>query len=150
MKAVCSPRRVWWRAALVVLLAGSGAGVDAKMAVDLPTYNFGFVANDSQVLHDFVIRNTGDNTLEIRRVVSECEACLTANIEKMKIPPGGTSVLHCRLDLRSLSGRVSRTVSVDGDDSREGPLVLELRGEVVSAYRVSPPAIGLDLSQGQQ
>lgn len=135
---------------LLLLVTGVRVLASPQIAVDQPIYDFGSITNGSQILHDFVIRNTGDAELEISRVVSSCEACLRASLEKTKIPPGGSSVLHARLDLRLLNGTVSRAFSVYCNDPNNDPLVVGLTGVVVPFYQVTPLEIDLDLSQGQQ
>lgn len=133
---------------LFVMVTGIPAA--PQIVVEQPVYDFGSITNGSQVLHDFVIRNAGDVELEISRVVSGCDTCLRASLEKKKIPPSGASVLHARLDLRSLGGSVSRTVSIYCNDPQNAVLELGLTGIVVPVYQVIPAKIGLDMSQGQQ
>ncbi len=128
----------------------TGIAAAPQIVVEQPVYDFGSITNGSQVLHDFVIRNAGDAELEISRVVSSCVACLRASLEKTNIPPGGSSVLHARLDLRLLNGTVSRAISLYCNDPNNGSSVVGLTGVVVPVYQVTPPEIELDLSQGQQ
>jgi hypothetical protein len=117
--------------------------------VEQALWNFGPVTNLTELTHDFVIRNSGDAPLEIRRVLSSCNACLRAGVEKTKIPPGGTALLFSRLDLRRLSGGISRSILVDCNDPANPSVLLELNGWVVPAYQMVPADLSLDLSQGQ-
>jgi len=121
-----------------------------RMEIDQPLWNFGIVTNLAVLTHDFVIRNAGDVPLEISSVVSSCNACLRAGVEQTKIPPGGTTVLHSQLDLRLLSGDITRAIMIDCNDPQSPSSVLELAGVAVPAYQVVPAEIDLDLSQGQQ
>jgi hypothetical protein len=120
-----------------------------RLEVDQSLWNFGAVTNLSELTHDFVIRNSGDAALEIKSVVSSCSACLRAGIGKNKIPPGGTTLLHSRLDLRRLSGGISRSILVDCNDPTNPSVLLELNGWVVPAYQLVPADMSLELSQGQ-
>jgi hypothetical protein len=138
------------KSVLLLLVTGARISAAPQIAVDQPIYDFGSITNGSQVLHDFAIRNAGDAELEINRVVSSCDSCLRASLEKTKIPPGGESVLHARLDLRLLNGTVSRALSVYCNDPNNDLLVVGLTGVVVPFYQVTPAEIDLDLSQGQQ
>ena len=148
----CNGRGHKLMAAMVLLLPVTGVRILAapKIVVDQPIFDFGSITNGSQLLHDFVIRNPGDAELQIDRVVSSCAACLQASLEKTKIPPGGESILHARLDLRLLNGTLSRAISIYCNDSNNDPLVVGLTGVVVPFYQVTPAEIDLDLSQGQQ
>jgi hypothetical protein len=148
----CNGRGYGLMAKSVLLLLVTGARISAapQIAVDQPIYDFGCITNGTQILHDFAIHNAGDAELEISRVVSSCEACLRASLEKTNIPPGGEGVLHARLDLRLLNGTVSRAILLDCNDPNNDPLVVGLTGVVVPAYQITPAEIDLDLSQGQQ
>jgi Protein of unknown function (DUF1573) len=120
-----------------------------RIVVEQPVYDFGIITNGLEILHDFVIRNVGDADLKINRVISGCNACLHAGMSLANIPPGGKAVLHSQLDLRLMSGSVSRAIMVECNDSQNAFLGLELTGVVVPAYQVTPLGISLDLSQGQ-
>jgi hypothetical protein len=118
--------------------------------VEQPVYDFGSITNGSEILHDFVIRNVGDADLKINRVISSCNACLKAKLEKIKIAPGGESLLHARLDLQLLSGPISRTISIESNDTNSVWLILGLTGVVIPIYQMTPAEVDLDLSQGRQ
>ena len=138
--------------AVSVLLFLGEAGISAapQIVVDQPVYDFGSIANGSQVIHDFVVRNSGDSELDIGRVVSSCESCLRGSLERTRIPPGGEGVLHARLDLRSLDWAVSRDLLLLCNDPKNSPLLLEVRGVVVPYFQVTPAEIDIDTSQGRQ
>jgi len=135
---------------LFFLLVGHGISLAVPHAeVDQPVWNFGAVTNLAGLTHDFIIRNSGDSPLKIHHVLSSCNACLRVGIEKTNLPAGSTTVLHSFLDLRLLSGTVSRAILVDCNDPKNPSFALELTGLVVPAYQLNPAEINLDLSQGQ-
>ena len=136
------------RIAVLFLVCGI-ASAAPRIEADQPVWNFGAVTNLAELTHDFVIRNTGDAPLEINRVLSSCSACLLVGIGKTNLPPGGTTAVQGRLDLRLLSGHLSRTILVECNDSLTPSLVFELNGFVAPAYQMIPPGINLDLSRGQ-
>jgi len=121
-----------------------------RIMVEQPVYDFGTITNGSEILHDFAIRNVGDADLKITRVVSSCNACLKAKLEKIKIPPGGESLLRATFDLRLLSGPISRTISIASNDPDNPWLILGLTGIVIPRYQMTPAEVDLDLSQGRQ
>jgi hypothetical protein len=121
-----------------------------QILVEQPVFDFGAITNGSEILHDFVIRNAGDADLEINRVISSCSVCLKAKLEKYKIPPGGASLLHTCLDLRSFSGPISRSITIESNDPNNAWLILGLAGVVTPSYQMTPLEIDLDLSQGQK
>jgi hypothetical protein len=121
-----------------------------RIQVEPLLWDFGTATNISEITHDFTVRNGGDAELQINRLVSSCDACLRAAIDKTKIPPGGTAVVHGRLDLRALEGPITRTIAVYCNDPSNSPAVLGLTGIVMPLYQVTPREIALDLSQGQR
>ena len=144
--------RVFLRVAVFcfcLFVAGRKISAAPHMEVGQPVWNFGAATNVAMLTHDFVIRNSGDAPLEISRVLSSCSACLAAGIEKTNIPPGGAAVLHSRLDLRLLSGEITRAILVDCNDPQSPSFALELAGWVVPAYQMVPVGFSLDLSQGR-
>ncbi|HTB84896.1 MAG TPA: DUF1573 domain-containing protein [Candidatus Sulfotelmatobacter sp.] len=120
-----------------------------RLVIDQPVWNFGSVTNLVWLEHDFVISNAGDEPLKVSQVVSSCNSCLLTDIEKNTIPPRSSTLVRSRLDLRLLSGEITRAIMIDCNDPQQASIVLELRGEVVSAYLVTPSAIELDLSKEQ-
>ena len=138
-------------AAFFYLLAGIPlVSAAPQILVEQPAFDFGAITNGSEILHDFVIRNVGDTDLEINRVISSCNVCLKAKLDKFEIPPGGASRLHARLDLRLLSGSISRSITIESNDPQNAWVMLELAGTVTPSYQMTPLEIVLDLSQGQK
>ncbi|MDR3457092.1 MAG: DUF1573 domain-containing protein [Verrucomicrobiae bacterium] len=127
----------------------AGAFAAPQIEVDQPRWNFGTVTNGYAEDHDFLIRNRGDETLRISRVLSSCSACLSAQMPSTNLPPGGTATVRAHLDLRTLTGAVTRAILVDSNDPKTPSVILNLAGVVVPAYQVVPPEINLDLSRNQ-
>jgi hypothetical protein len=121
-----------------------------RIQVEPLLWDFGTATNIPEITRDFTVRNAGDAELQINRLVSSCDACLRAAIDKTKIPPGGTAVIHSQLNLRALEGPITRTITVYCNDPDNSPLVLGLTGIVVPVYQVTPREITMDLSQGQR
>ena len=93
---------------ILLVLGAARIAAAPRIEIDQPIFDFGSVANGTEVVHDFAIRNSGDSELDLGRVVSSCESCLRGSLGGTRIPPGGQAILHARLDLRSLDGAVSR------------------------------------------
>jgi Protein of unknown function (DUF1573) len=127
---------------LVPVVAWAGP----RLAVNEAVWDFGVATNRQDITHEFVIRNAGDAALEISRVVSSCEACLSAWVDKKSISPGETGRVHSRLDLRKLRGGVSRSISIFCNDVDQPSFLLGIAGVVAPNYAVTPPEIYLDLT----
>ena len=121
-----------------------------RLVVDQLVWNFDSVTNRSEVAHTFTLRNVGNADVEIQKVVSGCDACLRSVVDKERLAPHESALLHCRLDLRSLRGPVARTVSVYSNDPERPVLALGLSGVTVPCYQVTPVEPVLDLAQGME
>ena len=143
----------WLRAVGLVLVFSmfpwfGNVSAAPRIQFDHPFWNFGTVTNLSSMAHDYWISNSGDAPLVISSVVSSCPACLHASIEKTNLLPGATTVVHALLDLRLLSGPVSRAILITCNDPQNPTPVLELNIESVPLYRVSPIMPQIDLVDG--
>lgn len=120
--------------------------------IEAPTalWDLGTVTNSVLLHHEFVIHNSGDAALSIDRVVSGCDACLVAATPQSVIPPGGSSLIHCRLDLRRLRGEMERSVLVHSDDPARPVVELHIRGRVFPAFEWLPaqPVLEPESPQG--
>jgi hypothetical protein len=86
-----------WMAAIGMSYAGS------DVAVDEPVFLFGSVSDGTQISHDFIIRNPGDDELSILRVATSC-SCTVADYPKT-VAPGKTGIIHIKADTSGYSGR---------------------------------------------
>ena len=136
-----SARELLIAAALTLAFAVSATPL---VVVEQPSWDFGTVTNCAELTHDFSIRNAGDANLAITQVRSSCAACLSAAADKLILPPGATTLVHCHLDLHALSGRVARAVVLTCNDPGNPSPVLSLAGFSVPAYAISPLEVTLD------
>jgi hypothetical protein len=69
--------------------APASAAVVAAAAATLPNdfYDFGAIAAQAVVRHDFLVINRGSAPLEIRRAYTTC-GCTSADLSAQRIPPG--------------------------------------------------------------
>jgi len=135
---------------LALIAAISTTQASPKIVVEEPVFNFGVITNGSYVEHDFIIRNVGDSELIVNQVKSSCSSCLQARISQTTIPPGSFATLRSHLDLRLMSGSVSRAIMIGCNDAQHPQGLLELVGVVIPMFQVEPLEISLDVSQGQQ
>lgn len=153
MKSICNGR-VGALIGMIVfcgfwMVEGGPLFAAPRIEVEQPVLNFGVVTNLSELVHDFVIRNTGDAPVQVSRVLSSCNVCLQAGMANLEIPPGGSNAVHCHLDLRLLRGNVSRVVLVECNDPSNPAVALTLEGTVVPCYQVIPSELSIDIAQGE-
>ncbi len=119
-----------------------------RIQFDHQYWNFGVVTNVPSIFHNYWVSNAGDAPLVINSIASTCPACLHASIEETNLPPGATTVVHAKLDLRLLSGPTSRAILINCNDPQNPTPVLELNGEGVPLYQLDPVTPLLDLAEG--
>ncbi len=93
----------------------------------------GEIPSSEVVEHEFVIGNTGRQPLHILKAVPGCCDCLSVDLERNEIMPGGTSVLKVTLDVGSLEqGEFVKKVLVTTDDPGLSHVVLYVKGTVTT------------------
>lgn len=92
------------------------------------SHDFGKIAVNSPVTHEFTFTNTGDVPLVISSVQASC-GCTVANYTKDPIPEGGEGVVKATYNAATL-GKFTKTVTVNAN-TEEGVVVLSITGEVV-------------------
>ncbi len=84
-------RRFFWAGVAVFLvLAGFSLSQERKgprISVVEPNFDFGFAPEGAVMVHEYVIRNIGDEDLVIKRVRTTC-GCATAPVKKTVLAPG--------------------------------------------------------------
>lgn len=120
------------------------ASFEAKAVIvcDDPTFDFGEHENNGYVDHDYVIRNDGNITLEIRNINSSC-GCTVASPSKRQLAPGETAIINARFDLRGRSGRQIKTITVQSNDPDNPVLKLQLMGNAIQEIHVNPTGVFL-------
>lgn len=103
-------------------------------------YDFGERENSGTVEHDYVLRNEGTLSLEIRNVRASC-GCTAVRSSHDVLPPGGEGTIHARFDLRGRSGPQLKTITVECNDPKQPSFVLQLKGTAVQALRAVPASL---------
>jgi len=111
---------------MVIVLAGTAAPV---IEVDDPIHDFGTVMEGLSTEHAFVLRNAGDEDLEVTAVRVSC-GCTTPALDKTGLAPGEEVDLTTLLNTYRLQGAVEKTITVASNDPETPELTLHLVGEV--------------------
>ena len=113
--------------AWVAAAGPSYAGSDIK--VNEPVFSFGIVTEGTQVSHDFIISNPGDEKLSILRVRTSC-SCTVADYPKT-VDPGKTGVIHVNADTSGYSGKLfNRQILIQTDVPGKESVKLKIEGSV--------------------
>jgi len=112
-----------WIAATGMSYAG------ADIMVDEPIFSFGSVVEGTQVTHDFIVRNPGDDVLSILRVATSC-GCTVADYPKT-VAPGETGLIHVKANTSGYAGSVfKRKLVIRTDAPEKKSVVLQIEGNV--------------------
>lgn len=90
-------------------------------------FEFGEVAEDAVVEHEFVLVNRGKGEVSGLAVMPDC-GCIAAELSSDKAAAGGQVIAHVRMDVQSYHGAMEKKVYVTAGEGK--PVVLVLRGVV--------------------
>ncbi len=123
---------------------------DAPVAfVPEPQYEFRPVFDGNEVLHDFIIANTGGAELLIKKVATSC-GCTTADYTK-QIPPGGQGKISIKANTSGYAGsKFSKNITVYTNDPKQPQLMLLISGQVNRFVTIEPENVNLKGIAGQK
>lgn len=96
--------------ALLLLASAAWAGPDISIPDD--SFNFGKTVKHAVVTHTFWIHSTGDDTLQIYKVVPGC-GCTKAPLLDSTLAPGDSTALEISFSTRSYVGYVTKRPFVE-------------------------------------
>ncbi len=120
--------------------AQDAAPLAPKIVCPETVFDFGERENTGVVEHDYVVRNEGDLSLEIRNVRASC-GCTVVKPAENVVPPGGETTIHARFDLRGRRGLQVKTIYVNSNDPESPTIHLQLRGTLVEGLRAQPSTL---------
>ena len=98
------------------------------------TYDFGKVKEGTNVEHEYVFKNVGDQPLQIMRVDASC-GCTTPEWPKHPILPGKTGKIKVTFTSSGNVGRTIKEISIQSNavlpNEHQQRYTLILKGEVV-------------------
>jgi Protein of unknown function (DUF1573) len=97
------------------LVAGTSKSDGPRAELEPEEFDFGSVQQDQKLVHDFTVRNTGTEELEIRRISTSC-GCTAALASDRTVAPGAATTLKVTLETRKYRGVVERSVSIATND----------------------------------
>ncbi|MDO8539547.1 MAG: DUF1573 domain-containing protein [Opitutaceae bacterium] len=123
------------------------AGVPARPLAASPriqfvelTHDFGEIKRPEIVAHTFVFSNVGNATLEVMDVQLSC-GCTTVGDWDRQVAPGGTGRIPIQLSSVTLSGAVTRAITVSCNDPLQPRSVLRLNATVLTPIDVNPSTV---------
>jgi hypothetical protein len=131
-------RRITLGMALAGWLLMGAVPVLASPRAEIPeaTHDFGKVFEDQELTHTFVIRNTGDATLQITYIDPDC-ACTAANYDR-RIPPGGEGKITLTIAPFSVLKQFSKHTEVFFNDPERSQVTLTMKGWGKPTIEIQP------------
>ena len=128
-------------AALLVLgpVGAFDARAEPRAEVPETSYNFGQVREDMSLSHTFIIKNTGDQPLQILEVDPDC-VCTVANYDRT-IPPGGTGKITLELKPFSVVHAFKKKTYVRFNASNQPSVTLLVSGQSQRSIDIEPSHI---------
>jgi Protein of unknown function (DUF1573) len=122
-------------AASMSLLACTPKGPIGQL--DGPVYDFGSMDQNDAVSHTFLLKNVGDQNLEITRTRSTC-GCTVAKPSKDLLGVGEVSEIVVTFNSGRRQGQQTKKVTVYTNDPNQEKFVLTLSGEVTVRLAFEP------------
>ncbi len=132
----------------VLLMACEPKG--PKISAVENTFNFGQIDQYESVTHVFVIKNDGDQNLEIKKVKTTC-GCTAAKQKSNIVEPGKQTEIEVTFNAGPRSGEQKKKITVETNDPVTPRLELYIEGTVVVRLEANPRLIRiLDVESGQE
>lgn len=102
------------------------------LGVDNPEFKFGKINQGEKKEHTFVLTNSGQSDLHIRKVKASC-GCTAVQPDKNVIVPGESVNLKTVFNSAGKVGNQNKTVTIITNDPKKSKLILWVKGEVVKS-----------------
>ena len=110
-----------------------------NMVIVEPVFDAGRVDQGTTVTHDFIVRNTGDETLLITRV-DAAWGCALADFDPA-IAPGGSGKISLAIKTDAYSSPIQKGAKVFSNDPDNREALIRIKAHVVNYLTVSPPTV---------
>ncbi|MCP4312061.1 MAG: DUF1573 domain-containing protein [Bacteroidetes bacterium] len=103
-----------------------------KLSVDDPEFKFGKINQGEKVDHVYVLTNSGNSDLHIRKIKASC-GCTAVQPEKKVIAPGESVNIEAVFNSAGKVGNQNKTVTIITNDPAKSKMILWVKGEVVKS-----------------
>ena len=138
--------------AFVLLCVVASVSAGPQIEINNGTFNFGRVAQRATISHTFWIKSTGDQDLNITKVVPGC-GCTKAPLQDSVLAPGDSTRLDIFFSTKSYRGFVTKRPYLETNVSEEKSYVkimAELLAEPEKGEQLVLSPASLDISQFTQ
>jgi hypothetical protein len=119
------------------LLYGQGSQKSGRLDLQERVFDFGMVPREAKVVHDFVLKNVGNDTLKILDIKAGC-ACTTAPVGKKVLAVNDSTIMPVTFSTGRASGNTEKGVKITTNMEPRGLFPLAIRAYVESPTMKTP------------
>ena len=131
------PLRALFFLTLCISINRSPALAAPSLDILNPVFDFDSIPQGKILEHQYILRNSGDEELEIQRIVPAC-GCTVPELKNKVIAPGEETVLSVQFNTYGMYGRKEKTVRLYTNDPERPAALLTLKGEIEPEVLVEP------------
>lgn len=117
-----------------------------RISINETNFDFGFAPEGAYMMHTYIIRNSGNDTLRIKRVRTTC-GCTSAPLSKMAIAPGDSGDITIIFNSTRYFHKTSKAAIIATDDperpSEKITFVAELDSTKFTTLKPTPKILDL-------
>ncbi|HWO57410.1 MAG TPA: DUF1573 domain-containing protein [bacterium] len=114
---------------VLMLVFAVAASAQPKLKIAEENFDFGYTPEGLPVMHKYWAHNVGTDTLKIIRVRPSC-GCTSVPLTKNRLAPGDSVSLALKFDTRRFKGKLSKTATVETNDTLTTANKLKFTAEV--------------------
>ena len=100
---------------VIVGIVSSQEKKGPRISIVEPNFNFGFAPEGTFMVHEYIIRNIGDESLDIKRVRTTC-GCTSAPVKKMHLEPGEETTITVIFNSTRYFHKTSKAAIISSND----------------------------------
>ncbi len=100
-----------------------------QIYIESKTFSFGNIKQGKKIEHDFILKNTGQSDLLIRRVWATC-GCTAVEPKKNIIPPGRSTQIKTIFNTAGRTGNQKKMITVITNDPKNPKIILWIEGNI--------------------
>lgn len=94
----------------IIIIAGQ-VSAKPELTISPSQFDFGYAPYNTKISHSFWLYSTGDETVEIEKVITGC-GCTKAPLSKNSIPPGDSAKLEIIFNTNKYTSRVVKSPKI--------------------------------------
>lgn len=126
---------------LFILMACQSVVAAPRLVCDSPKYDFGRVIGQDEIVHEYILRNRGDEPVKISSIKNCCGT--QSSIVPMEIHPGSNAVCKTVFKTRNRYGPQDKQILIASNDRKNPYCELRMTGTLLKPVEVSPRLIRL-------